>query len=576
MNKRFRFLLVLLFVGVGVLFLLPTVRWYFLVSEEQQQLALAPATEVQGWAREQGDAVLTDLLQRAEASDSSDVTADYPFLRDLARDRYRDLGRDRPETWTAQAVLAGYADRDAVARALEDHFRAEIQELKDLQARIILLGLDLSGGVSVTLEADRDSLAERLGRQPTEAELSDAIDVALEILNNRIDQFGVTEPQIRRADDTEISIEIPGEDDRERIDAFLSGRGTLALHIVDDSTTDQLLTLQQRDPFWNPDDDGIPDFVPLGSIVLPFVQRDAFGVEELVNYIAVRENVSEDGLDGQYITEAQVGSDPLTGRPTVNFILDSEGADIFQQLTAANVNESLAIVLDGRVRARAVITETIAGGQVRVTGFDQTEAQNIATVLRTASLPINLEVTNQTTIGSTLGQETIRAGLLAISAGFGLVILFMAAYYRRAGIVADIALVLNLFFMAALLSAFNLTLTLTSIAGIILTVGIAVDANVIIFERIREELGYGKAAPAAIAAGFQKAFWTVMDANITTFIAAIFLWQLGTGPVRGFALTLAVGIVSSMFTALFVSRLFFDFGTDVLHRQQLRISWRTA
>jgi preprotein translocase subunit SecD len=196
-------------------------------------------------------------------------------------------------------------------------------------------------------------------------------------------------------------------------------------------------------------------------------------------------------------------------------------------------------------------------------------------VLRTAALPVDLNVNNQQAVGASLGEDSVRQGLQAITLGFILVILFMLVYYRLAGFIADLALVLNLVIIVAILSAFNLTFTLTSIAGVILTVGMAVDANVIIFERIKEEYRLGKSPEASVKAGFRKAFWTIMDANITTFIAALVLSQLGSGPVQGFANTLAVGIVSSMFTALFVSRLIFDFGVEQLKIKKLTIAWRS-
>ena len=268
-----------------------------------------------------------------------------------------------------------------------------------------------------------------------------------------------------------------------------------------------------------------------------------------------------------------MGSEPLTNQPTANFVLDSAGAEIFANLTRANNGETMAIVLDERVRTRAVINDPITGGQVQISGFNQEEAQNIATVLRTAALPVELQIVSQRAVGASLGADAVQAGLRSIALGFGLVIIFMLFYYHGAGVIADLALILNLFFIVSILSVFNLTLTLTSIAGVILTVGMAVDANVIIFERIREEYRLGKSPQASVNSGFQKAFWTIMDANVTTFIAALFLSQLGTGPVQGFAITLAVGIVSSMFTALFLSRLIFDFGTEVLRRSRLSLGW---
>jgi preprotein translocase subunit SecD len=229
--------------------------------------------------------------------------------------------------------------------------------------------------------------------------------------------------------------------------------------------------------------------------------------------------------------------------------------------------------MDNKVKAYARIQEAIRES-VRITGFGVDEAQNLALVLRTAALPVDLEIINQQAVGASLGADAIRQGIQAILYGFILVVAFMLLYYKGAGLIADLALMLNLFFIIATLSVFNFTLTLTSIAGIVLTVGMAVDANVIIFERIKEEYRLGKSAKASIDAGFSKAFWSIMDANITTLIASIFLSQLGKGPIQGFAITLSVGIITSMFTALFVSRLIYDFFTDVVGTTKLSISWR--
>jgi preprotein translocase subunit SecD len=232
----------------------------------------------------------------------------------------------------------------------------------------------------------------------------------------------------------------------------------------------------------------------------------------------------------------------------------------------------MAIVLDDKVKSQATINSAIRDA-VRLTGFGQDEAQNIALVLRTAALPVELEVVNQQSIGATLGADTIMQGFYALLGGIALVLIFMVAYYKISGLNAVIAQVLNFYFMFSILSAFNLTLTLPSIAGFILTIGMATDANVIIFERIKEELRTGKSRKAAIEMGFEKAFWAIMDSNITTFIAALFLSQLGSGPIRGFAVTLSIGVFSAVFTALFVSRLIFDFGTDVMRSKNVSISW---
>lgn len=574
MSKRFRFLTILACIAIAGFFLYPTVDWYFFVPEDMKELAAGSRVQVRDYAQQQARSELARLTELAGEGDSADLSEEYAHVIPAARRNYRAADMSLPAVWTAENILRGFRAQDELYNELENHHRSIILSLKNRKTRIIELGLDLSGGVSVTLEADADSLASRLGRQPSGEELSEAIDLAIEILTNRIDQFGVTEPQIRRQDDNRISIEIPGDDDPDRVNAFLMGRGSLNFHIVNDEATEQLMDVQRRNPGWNPNLDGTPEFVPAGSRVVEFVSRDAYGVDQTERWIVIREDLQEFGLDGSHIVEAQVSRSPITNQPTVNFVLDSEGSDTFARLTRENVDSSMAVVMDNRVRSHAVIREEIPTGNVQISGgFTVEEANDLATVLRTAALPVDLNVINQTSVGASLGAEAIRMGLTSIAVGFALVIIFMILYYRNAGFTAVLALVLNLFFIMALLSAFNLTLTLTSIAGLILTVGMAVDANVIIYERIREEYRLGKSAQASIEGGYQKAFWTVMDANITTFIAAVFLSQLGTGPIQGFAITLAVGIICSMFTALFVSRLVFDVGTDVFKRKKLRIGW---
>jgi preprotein translocase subunit SecD len=278
------------------------------------------------------------------------------------------------------------------------------------------------------------------------------------------------------------------------------------------------------------------------------------------------------GLDGNHIRSAVVDRGNIDGKPEVTFVLDSEGGEIFYRLTSANVGKPMAIVLDNKVRSQATIQTSIRES-VRLTGFGLEEANNIALTLRTAALPVELEVASQQSVGASMGEDTINQGLYALLGGIAAVLIFMLLYYRTAGINAVVAQLLNFYIMFSILSAFSFTLTLPSIAGFILTIGMATDASVIIFERMKEEMRLGKSRKAVVEAGFDKAFWTVMDANITTFIAALFLSQLGSGPIQGFAVTLAVGVFSSVFTALFVSRLIFDFGTDVFHSKKIAITW---
>jgi preprotein translocase subunit SecD len=280
-------------------------------------------------------------------------------------------------------------------------------------------------------------------------------------------------------------------------------------------------------------------------------------------------------LDGKHITRASVDRNNIDNKPEVDFVLDNSGAQVFGKFTTANVGKSLAIVLNNRVKSEANIREPIPGGQVQITGFGQEEANNLALTLRTAALPVQLTIANQQSVGASMGEDTIKQGIRAMIGGLLAVLIFMLIYYRTAGINAVIAQILNMFFMLSILSAFSFTLTLPSIAGFILTIGMAVDTSVIVFERMKEEIRLGKDRKSCVDAGFNKAFWAIMDSNITTFIAALFLSQLGSGPIQGFAVSLAIGVFSSVFTGLFVSRLIFDFGTDVMHSKTLTLSWLT-
>jgi preprotein translocase subunit SecD len=319
-----------------------------------------------------------------------------------------------------------------------------------------------------------------------------------------------------------------------------------------------------------------PTIVPADVMIRGVYVKDRYGLDEQarnidgsLRYTALKKEV---GLDGNHIRSAVVERNNLDGKPEVTFMLDSEGGEIFYRLTSANVGKALAIVLDDKVKSQATIQSSIRDA-VRLTGFGLDEANNIALTLRTAALPVELEVVNQQSIGASMGEDTIRQGLYALLGGIVAVLIFMLVWYRGAGINAVVAQLLNFYIMFSILSAFNFTLTLPSIAGFILTIGMATDASVIIFERMKEELRLGKGRRAVVESGFDKAFWAIMDSNITTFIAALFLSQLGSGPIQGFAVTLAVGVFSSVFTALFVSRLIFDFGTDVMRSKKVSVTW---
>jgi preprotein translocase subunit SecD len=574
MSKRYRFFIVLLTIGICFVFLFPTIRWYFLVPREEQTLALGSGEQIKTYASETAQADLQRLIDAARSG--GETPENLSYLVALAKKNNRGA---KNTVWNAQAALSGFASRQEALDAIETHNRDAIFKLKDLQKNAVQLGLDLSGGLSIVLQADMDALRERLGRDLTEEDREDAVNRALEALNSRIDRFGLTEPVIRRQGADQIYVEIPGSADPERINSIIMGRGSLNFHIVDREAAANFAQYYAANPASTFDAGGElidPSVVPPDVLIRGVYAKDQYGLDEHQRdsygypaYTAIKRDV---GLDGNHIRSALVERNNLDGKPEVTFLLDAEGGEIFYQLTSANVGQTMAIVLDDRVKSQATI-QTAIRDQVRLTGFDLDEANNIALMLRTAALPVELEVITQQAIGASMGEDTIRQGLYALIGGLAAVMIFMLGYYKVSGVNAVVAQLLNIYLMGSILSAFNFTLTMPSIAGFILTIGMAVDANVIIFERMKEELKLGKSRKSAIEAGFDKAFWAIMDSNITTFIAALFLSQLGSGPIQGFAVSLAIGVFSSVFTALFVSRLIFDFGTDVIGSKKLSVSW---
>jgi protein-export membrane protein SecD len=298
---------------------------------------------------------------------------------------------------------------------------------------------------------------------------------------------------------------------------------------------------------------------------------DISGDQELYRLYLLKK---EPELRGAMISDArhQIGSDMQAGQAVVNMELNGEGAKIFSKVTGANVGKRLAIVLDGKAVSVPNIRERIPSGRAQITGMaNLEEARDLAIQLRAGALPAPIQVIEERTVGPSLGQDSIEKGTYSALVGLSLVIIFMFIYYRMSGLVANIALLLNLIIIMAVLAGFHATLTLPGVAGMILTIGMAVDANVLIFERIREELRSGKTVRAAIDSGYARAFRTILDANVTTLLTALVLYQFGTGPIRGFALTLSIGILASMFTAILVTRVIFDYVTDKFSISKLSI-----
>ncbi|MFP3869768.1 MAG: protein translocase subunit SecD [Syntrophobacteria bacterium] len=377
-----------------------------------------------------------------------------------------------------------------------------------------------------------------------------AVAQGLETIRNRIDQFGVSEPDIRTQGKNRILVQLPGIKDPQRAIDLIGKTALLEFKLVDEEHSVQ---------------EALEGKVPPGSKIYHGRRVDpATGKVSRATYLLKERTV----LTGEYLTNAEVRIDSQFNRPYVALSFDKRGAKIFERITGEHVKERLAIVLDDNVYSAPVIQDRISGGSAVIEGqFTMEEAKDLAVVLRAGSLPAPVKILEERTVGPSLGRDSIQKGLFSMAVGGALVVIFMVMYYGLSGVIADLALVLNIILIMAGLAALRATLTLPGIAGIILTIGMAVDANVLIFERVREEIRLGKTPRAAIDGGYSKATLTILDANVTTLIAAIVLFQFGTGPVRGFAVTLSLGIAASMFTAIFGSRIIFDY---LLQKRRLK------
>ena len=445
-------------------------------------------------------------------------------IRDaLKRDRIRTVAVESMAGARLSVRIQGQPDIDAFTKLLD-------KEFTDLR-------IDTpapEGGVSQFILDLPDKEVNNIKRSAT--------DQALETIRNRIDQFGVSEPDIRRQGENRILIQLPGIRDTQRAKDLIGKTALLEFKLVDE-THDVAQAIS-----------GTP---PRGSEVLYQMRENQETGRSVRTPFLIKKRAV---LTGANLTDARVEIDSQYNDPYVSIKFDAKGARTFAKVTGENVKKRLAIVLDNRVYSAPVIQEKIAGGRAQVTGgFTTEEAHDLAIVLRAGALPAPVNILEERTVGPSLGSDSIRKGLFSMVVGGLLVILFMMVYYKGSGLVADFALALNIALIAGGLAAFGATLTLPGIAGIILTIGMAVDANVLIFERIREEMALGKTARASVDAGYDRATLTILDANVTTLIAALVLFQFGTGPVKGFAVTLSLGVISSLFTALILTRSIFDY-----------------
>ena len=578
MNKRTRLVVLLAVIALCFVFLWPSISWYGRTPKELQQLALGSTENIKSYAELKAAEDVRAIKKLMAENPSANLPDEYSWIKKDVSKKYKSLDKKVPANLTLKDVVSVYANELEFMNVFQSRYRDEILDAKSYYENSVKLGLDLSGGMNIIVKADLDAAVASMGDAVTSENKADfkkdAMANAIENLSSRIDKFGLTSPVIRQQGDDHIYIEIPGAAQADAINTLIMGKGILNFRLVDMEATNAFKAYYAQNPASTFNASGElmnSSVIPSDCEVFGVYTKDEYGLDERYDWLVVKKEIA---LDGQHVKNAVVSADQFTNQPEVNFQLDSEGAEIFGQFTGAHVGENLAIISDNKVKSNARIQTAITGGSVSLSGgFSYEEANNIKKVLQTAWLNVPLEVESQQVIGASLGEQAIRQGAMAVLLGLGLILIFMLIFYKASGINAVVAQVLNLFMMFSVLSAFNLTLTLSSIAGMILTIGMAVDANVLVFERIKEELRSGKSRPAAVAMGFDNAFWAIMDSNITTFIAAIFLSQLGTGAIQGFAVSLAIGVVSSVFTALFVSRLMFDFGTDVMHSKKVSIGW---
>jgi len=373
-----------------------------------------------------------------------------------------------------------------------------------------------------------------------------AIEQALETIRNRVDEFGVSEPTIARTGENGVLVQLPGVQDPERAKRLIGRTAQLEFRLLaEDSTPPDQIMDMQGDEF---------DQVTRRKTEIPY------RVEKTVL------------MTGEVIADARHRPGTLGESPYVSLTLNNRGAQLFERITSEHTGRRLAIVLDGRVQSAPVIRERIGGGRAVITGtFTLDEARDLAIVLRAGALPAPVTIAEERTVGPSLGRDSINNGMKSFLIGAGLVAIFMVIYYKLAGVIADVGLIINVVVLLGILALFRATLTLPGIAGIVLTVGMAVDANVLINERIREELRRGQTAHTALEAGYSRALPAILDSNITTFLAGLVLFQFGSGPIKGFALTLCIGIASTIFGAVFASRALHEVAVVNTHGDKLSI-----
>ena len=484
-----------------------------------------------------------------------DLQGGIHMVMEVDEDRAVEISVERAVTSLQDLLADKSISAESVARTATDRITIQFKN-PDLKAQIQKLLDDYPSFRELDSAGTANALVWELRDTETKRIKDSAINQALETIRNRIDQFGVAEPIVQRQGLKQIVVQLPGIKDPKRAKDLIKETALLEFKMLDEDNQ-MRVDLPGRIPK-EMEAEILRQFegkVPEGDqILFERVTEKETGQEYRVPFL-VKKRVM---LTGDVLSDARVSIGQFD-EPYVSITFDTKGGQEFERITAANVKKRMAVVLDNTIYSAPVIQERISGGRAQITGtFSMQEANDLAIVLRAGALPAPLKIVQDLTVGPSLGQDSIDKGVKSTLIAGAMVVIFMMVYYRLSGVIADFALVLNLVCLMGALSALTATLTLPGIAGIVLTIGMGVDSNVLIFERIREELRNGKAVRLAIDSGYDKALLTIIDSHVTTLITGVALFLFGTGPIKGFAVTLCLGIAINLFTALVGTKVIFD------------------
>ena len=588
-NNGFKIGCIVLFLGLTTYYLFPTVQWNL------EQRHMASMTEAERIQYESENIAKIQRLRENSLSLGLDLQGGmYVTLEVGTPQLILDIAGEFGDEYLEDIIRVA---RDRAFEQRTDFIDEFVNEFESRDPDAMLSRYFRSDAENINRRSTNSEIASFLRGQQTSA-----VERAVEIIRSRVDRFGVTEPSILIQGSNRIVVELPGVDDEQRVRDLLRGTARLEFRLTPE--TEEINAAKQaivnfysqyepdedeEDPIPNLleifdlrgtnqysfgyaagrdsaavnrilERDEIRNLIPRNMTVLwgatPFAQDNGIDLYEM---IAVRTQVE---LTGDVISEARVAFDPTTNAPEVSMTMDSEGARRWARITGANIGRPVAIVLDNLVYSYPTVRNQINNGRSSISGMGGLRAsEDLVNILMSGALPAPLEIIEERTVGASLGEASIRAGLYSIMFGLGVVAIFMIVYYRTGGGIADLALLLNIIFILGILAGFQATLTLPGIAGIVLTIGMAVDANVLIFDRIREEMRGGKTLRAAIDNGYANAMSAIIDANVTTFFVAVILYSFGVGPIKGFAVTLMAGIVASLFSAIVITRVIVDYLT---------------